>query len=91
LSPRSLPRRKPCLCITPWKYTPSATTKRHSRLGVQSTDLIGVDATPVRPEDAMARAAELLAQALSTTPEADRHLISAAVVVLDSIRRQLMR
>jgi len=63
-----------------------------SRLGVQSTDLIGADAaTLVRPEDAMARAAELLAQALSSTPEADRHLISAAVVVLDSLRRQIMR
>jgi len=69
-----------------------AITHIASRLGVRGTDLIGADAaTLVRPEDATARAAELLAQALSSTPEADRHLISAAVVVLDSLRRQLMR
>lgn len=75
------------------RVTPSLDAVAHmaARLGVQSADLVGADAAPIRPEDALARAAELLAQALHNAPEADRRLVSAAAIVIDSIRRQLMR
>lgn len=75
------------------RTTPSLEALGHlaSRLGLHPSELLGNQTPALAPDDALAHAAELVAQASAAARAEDQRVLAAAAVVIDALRRQLSR